>query len=86
MSKMNTERRFRVEQDRSYSGELINENTKWANTNVTLVSTYTVYESVGIPSYETPVFTATENECKQWVESVYKQPVRWSAGGYPMFV
>jgi len=80
---MNTERRFHVEQDRSYSGEWINEETKWAATKVTLVATYTVYESVGSPSYETPVFQGTENECKQWVESVYKQPVRWS-GGWPL--
>lgn len=83
--KPNSERRFSVQQDRSYSGEEINEKTKWANTKVTLVATYTVYESVGSPSYETPVFTGTEKECKQWVENVYKQSVRWS-GAYPLFV
>ena len=64
---MNTERRFHIEQDRGYSGEWINQNTKWANTKVKMVSTYTVYESVGSPSYQTPVFTGTKSECKNWV-------------------
>jgi len=68
---MNTERRFHIEQDRGYSGEWINQNTKWANTKVNMLSTYTVYESVGSPSYQTPVFTGTKSECKNWVtESV----------------
>lgn len=68
---MNTERRFHIEQDRGYSGEWINQNTKWANTKVNMLETYTVYESVGSPSYQTPVFTGTKSECKNWVtESV----------------
>jgi hypothetical protein len=68
---MNTERRFHIEQDRSYSGEWINQNTKWANTKVNMLPTYTVYESVGSPSYQTPVYTGTKSECKNWVtESV----------------
>lgn len=68
---MNTERRFHIEQDRTYSGEWINRNTKWTNTKVNMVSTYTVYESVGSPSYQTPVFTGTKLECENWVtESV----------------
>lgn len=66
---MNTERRFHIEQDRSYSGEWINQYTKWANTKVKMVSTYTVYESVGSPSYQTPVFTGTKSECISWLNS-----------------
>ena len=66
---MNTERRFHIEQDRSYSGEWINQKTKWANTKVNMFSTYTVYETVGNPSYQTPVFTGTKSECKNWVNS-----------------
>ena len=69
---MNTERRFHIEQDRTYSGEWINDNTKWANTKVNMVSTYTVYESVGSPSYQTPVFTGTKSECKNWVNEAVK--------------
>jgi hypothetical protein len=69
---MNTERRFHIEQDRTYSGEWINDDTKWANTKVNMVSTYTVYESVGTPSYQTPVFTGTKSECKNWVNEAVK--------------
>jgi hypothetical protein len=84
---MNADRSFYVEQDRTYKGEWINENTEWARTKVVMLPTYTVYEYVGSPSYQTPVFTGTQNECKQWVENVYQQPVRWSSkGGYPLLV
>jgi hypothetical protein len=68
MSKMNTERRFHVEQDRSYSGEWINQKTKWANTKVNLIPMWTVYEQVGIPSYETPVFHGTKLSCLDWIK------------------
>jgi hypothetical protein len=74
--KLNSERRFSVEQDRSYSGEWINEKTKWANTKVNLIPMWsphwipmwTVYEQVGIPSYETPVFHGTELSCLDWIK------------------
>ena len=82
---MNNERRFEVEQDRTYEDEWINENTKWASTKVVILPTYTVYERVGSPSYQTPVFTGTKNECKQWVENIYQEPIRWSEG-WPCFV
>ena len=77
---MNNNRRFCVEQDRTYKGEWIDENTKWARTKVVMLTTYTVYERVGSPSYQTPVFTGTENECKQWVEDIYQEPIRWVNG------
>lgn len=70
---MNTERRFHIEQDRSYSAKCkwINDYPRWSNTKVNMLETYTVYESVGSPSYQTPVFTGTKSECKNWVtESV----------------
>jgi len=67
---MKTERRFHIEQDQTYSGELINEKTKWANTKVNMLKTYTVYEFVGSPSYQTPVFTGTKSECENWVKKL----------------
>ena len=66
---MNTERRFHIEQDRAFSGEWINEKRKWSNTKVKMISTYTVYESVGSPAYQTPVFQGTKSECKNWVNA-----------------
>ena len=48
-------RRLTYEQDRTYKGEWINDNTKWANTKVTMLRTFTVYETVGSPAYQTPV-------------------------------
>lgn len=69
---MKTERRFHIEQDRTYSGEWINGGTKWANTAVNMVSTYTVYEFVGSPSYQTPVFTGTKLQCKNWIKALNK--------------
>jgi hypothetical protein len=50
-----------------------------------MLKTYTVYEFVGSPSYQTPIFTGNENECKQYVEDIYKKPVRW-CGGWCVFV
>lgn len=69
---MNTERRFHIEQDRAFSGEWINEKQKWSNTKVKMISTYTVYESVGSPAYQTPVFQGTKSECKNWVNETVK--------------
>lgn len=48
-------RRLTCEQDRTYEGEWINGNTKWANTKVVMLKTFTVYETVGSPAYQTPV-------------------------------
>lgn len=64
---MNTERRFHIEQDRRYEAEQCGVTKKWSNTKVKMISTYTVYESVGSPSYQTSVFTGTKSECKNWV-------------------
>jgi len=61
-------RRFHVEQDRAYSGEWINEGAKWANTKVNLIPMWTVYELVGVPSFETPVFHGTELACLDWIK------------------
>lgn len=84
---MSNDRRFYVEQDRSYSAKCkwINDYPRWSNTKVNMLKTYTVYEFVGSPSYQTPVFTGNENECKQYVENIYKKPVRW-CGGWCVFV
>lgn len=69
---MNKKRRFHIEQDRTYSGEWINGKTKWANTKVKMISTYTVYEFVGSPSYQTPVFTGTKLQCQNWIKTLNK--------------
>lgn len=69
---MNTKRRFHIEQDRAYSGEWINDKRKWSNTKVKMISTYTVYESVGSPAYQTPVFQGSKSECKSWVSKIVK--------------
>ncbi len=60
-------RRFSTAQDRTYAGEWINNRTKWANTKVVLLPTFTVYELVGRPAYETPVFTGTKAQCAEFV-------------------
>jgi hypothetical protein len=52
---MNTERRFHIEQDRRYEAEQCGVTKKWSNTKVKMISTYTVYEFVGSPSYQTPI-------------------------------
>jgi hypothetical protein len=67
---MSTERRFNIDQDLTYEGEWINNDTKYSSTKVVLLSTYTVYESVGSPAYQTPVFQGTKSECEQWVKNL----------------
>jgi len=64
---MNTERRFHIEQDRRYEAEQCGVTKKWSNTKVKMISTYTVYEFVGSPSYQTPVFQGSKSQCKKWV-------------------
>lgn len=67
---MNTERRFHIEQDRTYEAEYSRATKNWTNTKEVSLPTYTVYEYVGSPSYQTPVFQATKSECENWVNAI----------------
>lgn len=65
-----TKRRFNVEQDDKWVSEQ-HHNGKWAATKRVQLSTWTVYEYVGSPSYQTPIYFAkNETEAREYVESL----------------
>lgn len=64
-----TNRRFSCEQDRDYRPEQ-KFNGEWMNTKVISLPRWTVYEFVGSPSYQTPVFTGSESECREWLKNI----------------
>lgn len=57
---MSGPRRFHVEQDRAYEFEQCPVTKVWRRTKVVLLKTWTAYEFVGSPAYQTPVFRAKD--------------------------
>lgn len=49
---------LRIEQDHEYVSEQCSVTKRWYKTKRVMKNTYTVYETVGKPSYETPVYFA----------------------------
>lgn len=41
-------------------------NGKWSNSKLELTDKYTVFNTVGSPAYQTPVFTGTKIEAQQF--------------------
>ena len=60
-------RRFHIDQDRTFGPEK-NSNGRWAATKLKMLKSFTVYEFVGNPSYQTPVFRGTKSECQDFIE------------------
>jgi len=58
-------RRFHVEQDARYVPILINEGAKWSNCDRKPLPSWSIYESVGSPAYQTPIITGlSEKQAK----------------------
>jgi len=64
-----SDRSFHLEQDSGYLPEQCPVTRKWSNTRRVLLPSWTVYEYVGSPSYQTPVFCGTPKECETFIKS-----------------
>ena len=65
-----TTRKFNIERDTEYLPEQCPVTKKWSATRLALKMTWTVYETVGSPAYQTPVFTGTREQADAFIKGV----------------